>query len=188
MPGITAGVAAPAYAGIPVTHRDAASAVAFVTGHEDPGKPEAALDWEALARFPGTLIVYMGVRTLQAIADALIAAGREPSQPAAIVQRGTLPDQRVVVGTLETIASVAADADVHAPAITVFGDVAALHERLEWLAERPLRGRTVAVTRARAQASDLARRLRELGAEVVEAPVIRIAPLDPPRPSSRAMT
>ncbi len=182
VPGITAGVAAPAYAGIPVTHRDAASAVAFVTGHEDPGKPEAALDWEALARFPGTLVVYMGVRTLQAIADALIAAGREPSQPAAIVQRGTLPDQRVVVGTLETIASVAAAANVRAPAITVFGDVAVLHERLEWLAERPLRGRTVAVTRARAQASDLARRLRELGAEVVEAPVIRIAPFDLPLP------
>ena len=108
VPGITAGIAAPAYAGIPVTHRDAASAVAFVTGHEDPAKEDTALDWPALAAFPGTLVVYMGVRTLEAISQALIAGGRSPSQPAAIIERGTLPRQRVVVATLETIASVAA--------------------------------------------------------------------------------
>src|SRR4051812_28168094 len=94
VPGVTAGVAAPAYAGIPVTHRDAASAVAFVTGHEDPTKPEAALDWEALARFPGTLVLYMGVRNLAGIASQLIAAGRRPHEPAAVVERGTLPGQR----------------------------------------------------------------------------------------------
>ena len=182
VPGITAGVAAPAYAGIPVTHRDAASAVAFVTGHEDPAKEDTALDWPALAAFPGTLVVYMGVRTLEAISQALIAGGRSPTQPAAIVERGTLPRQRVVVATLATIASVAAREGIRAPAISVFGEVAALHERLDWLTARPLADRTVAVTRARAQSSGLAGRLRELGAVVVEAPAIRIAPIDGPAP------
>jgi uroporphyrinogen III methyltransferase / synthase len=187
VPGVTAGVAAPAYAGIPVTHRDAASAVAFVTGHEDPAKfgaggTESTLDWPALAAFPGTLIVYMGVRTLESISRALIAGGRSESQPAAIVERGTLPRQRVVVATLETIASVAAREGIRAPAISVFGEVAALHERLDWLGTRPLADTTVAVTRARAQSSGLARRLRELGAVVIEAPAIRIAPLDGPAP------
>ena len=182
VPGITAGIAAPAYAGIPVTHRDAASAVAFVTGHEDPAKDDTALDWPALAAFPGTLVVYMGVRTLEAISQALIAGGRSPSQPAAIVERGTLPRQRTVVATLSTIASVAAREGVRAPAISVFGEVAALHERLDWLDARPLADRTVAVTRARAQSSGLARRLRQLGAVVIEAPAIRIAPIDGPAP------
>jgi uroporphyrinogen III methyltransferase/synthase len=182
VPGITAGIAAPAYAGIPVTHRDAASAVAFVTGHEDPGKPETALDWPALAPFPGTLVVYMGVRTLEAISRALIAGGRSPSQPAAIIERGTLPRQRTVVATLSTIASVADREGIRAPAISVFGEVAALHERLDWLGARPLANRTVAVTRARAQSSGVARRLRALGAAVVEAPAIRIAPIDGPAP------
>jgi uroporphyrinogen III methyltransferase/synthase len=177
VPGVTAGVAASAYAGIPVTHRDAASAVAFVTGHEDPGKPESALDWSALAAFPGTVVVYMGVRQLPGICQRLIAAGRPPTEPAAVIERGTLPDQRVVTGELQTIAEVAAGAGVRAPAIALFGPVAALHERLDWLGARPLAGVRVAVTRARAQASGLATRLRELGAIVVEAPAIRISPL-----------
>src|SRR4051794_41764511 len=91
VPGVTAGVAAPAYAGIPVTHRDDASAVAFVTGHEDPAKPESALDWSALAAFPGTLVLYMGIRRLPEITAALVGAGRPPSQPAAVIARGTQP-------------------------------------------------------------------------------------------------
>ncbi len=182
VPGVTAGVAASAYAGIPVTHRDAASAVAFVTGHEDPAKSESVLDWAALARFPGTLVVYMGVRRLEAIAHELIAGGRPGDEPAAVIQRGTLPDQRVVTGTLETIADVAADAGVKAPAISVFGPVAALRSELAWFESRPLGGRTVAVTRARAQASGLASRLRGLGAAVVEAPAIRIQEIDGPAP------
>ena len=110
VPGVTAGVAAPAYAGIPVTHRDAASAVAFVTGHEDPAKPESALDWRALAAFPGTLVVYMGVRQLGAIAQQLQAGGRDGAQPAALIERGTFARQRAVTATLETIADVAARA------------------------------------------------------------------------------
>jgi uroporphyrinogen III methyltransferase/synthase len=178
VPGVTAGVAAPAYAGIPVTHRDAASAVAFVTGHEDPDKPESALDWDALARFPGTLVFYMGVGRLPRIAQALTDAGRAPDEPAAVVERGTLPGQRAVLATLATIADRAAAEGLRPPAITVVGTVAALRERLAWLEDRPLHGRTVAVTRARAQASGLAARLRALGAEVVEAPTIRIEPLD----------
>ncbi|HLJ02008.1 MAG TPA: uroporphyrinogen-III C-methyltransferase [Solirubrobacteraceae bacterium] len=178
VPGVTAGVAASAYAGIPVTHRDAASAVAFLTGHEDPEKPESALDWDALARFPGTLVVYMGVRQLGAIAGKLVAAGRAADEPAAIIQRGTMSGQRVVVATLATIEAEATAAGIRAPAITVVGPVAALRERLAWFENRPLAGLSVAVTRARAQASGLAAQLRELGASVLETPAIRIVPLE----------
>ena len=176
VPGVTAGVAAPAYAGIPVTHRDDASAVAFVTGHEDPEKPESALDWAALAAFPGTLVLYMGVRNLPQIAERLIAAGRPADEPVAVVERGTLPDQRTVSGTLADIAARVAEAGLRPPAITLVGPVARLRERLEWLERRPLFGRSVVVTRARAQASGLAARLAALGAQVVEAPAIRIEP------------
>ena len=104
VPGVTSGVAAPAYGGIPVTHRDRASAVALVTGHEDPAKPESAIDWPALAAFPGSLVFYMGVKQLPRIAEQLIAGGRSPQEPAAVIERGTLPGQRTVVATLETIA------------------------------------------------------------------------------------
>jgi uroporphyrinogen III methyltransferase/synthase len=176
VPGVTAGVAAAAYAGIPVTHRGRASAVALVTAHEDPGKEDEALDWAALAVFPGTLVFYMGVRTLPALTARLIAGGRPESEPAAIVSRGTFPDQRTVRGTLATIAAAAAEAQVTAPAVTVIGEVAELGPTLEWWTPGPLAGVTVAVTRARAQASELAERLRRLGAEVVEAPAIRIVP------------
>jgi uroporphyrinogen III methyltransferase/synthase len=183
VPGITAAVAASAYAGIPVTHREAASAVAFVTGHEDPGKTESALDWEALARFPGTLCVYMGVRQLEAITRRLIDGGRPESEPAAVIQSGTLPHQRVVLGTLATIDSVAVAEKVRAPAIALFGEVAALRSQLAWFESRPLAGVTVAVTRARAQSSGLAARLRGLGADAVEAPAIRIAAIEGPAPA-----
>lgn len=187
VPGVTAGVAGPAYAGIPVTHRGAASAVAFVTGHEDPGKASSDLDWDALATFPGTLVFYMGVRQLGAIAERLVAAGRDRSEPAAVVERGTLSDQRVVAGTLDTIASVARAESVRAPALIVVGSVVDLGERLGWFSPEalPLAGVSVAVTRARAQASGLADRLRGLGAAVVEAPAIRIVALDGPAPDLR---
>jgi len=177
VPGITAGVAAPAYAGIPVTHRDLASGVAFVTGHEDPAKPDSALDWPALAAFPGTLVFYMGVRALPRIAERLVAGGRAPAEPVAVVERGTLPGQRTLLATLADVAERAAAEGIRAPAVTVVGPVAALREQLAWLEARPLHGRTVAVTRARAQASALAARLRTLGATVVEAPAIRTQPL-----------
>ena len=176
VPGVTAGVAAPAYAGIPVTHRDDASAVAFVTGHEDPGKDETAIDWEALARFPGTLVLYMGMKQLGDIAARLVAAGRSADEPAAVVERGTLPGQRVATAALGEIAAAVETAGLKAPAVTVIGPVAAHREQLAWLERRPLHGKRVVVTRARAQASGLASRLRELGAEVVELPAIRIEP------------
>jgi uroporphyrinogen III methyltransferase/synthase len=183
VPGVTAGVAAPAYAGIPVTQRGMSAAAAFVTGHEDPAKPDTLLDWPALAAFPGTLVFYMGVRSLDRIAERLVAGGRPASQPVAVVQRGTFADQRTVSGTLADIAARAADAGVLAPAITVVGDVAALHGDLAWFGAGPLAGRSVAVTRARAQASPLAARLRALGASVVEAPAIRIESLDATLPN-----
>jgi uroporphyrinogen III methyltransferase/synthase len=177
VPGVTAAVAASAYAGIPLTHRDLASAVALVTAHEDPAKARSALDWEALAAFPGTLVFYMGVRQLETIAARLIAAGRAPDEAAAVIERGTLREQRVVGGRLETIARLAAAASVRAPAVTVVGAVAGLRSELAWFGagrSGPLSGRTVAVTRARAQSSGLAARLEELGAVVVEAPAIRV--------------
>jgi uroporphyrinogen III methyltransferase/synthase len=176
VPGITAGVAAPAYAGIPVTHRGDASAVAFVTGHEDPDKGETALDWEALARFPGTLVFYMGVKRLAANAAALIEAGRDPGEPAAAVERGTRAGQRTVVATLGTLAEAVEREAVRAPALIVTGPVVERRKPLAWLERRPLHGRRVVVTRARAQASGLAATLRGLGAEVVELPAIRIEP------------
>jgi uroporphyrinogen III methyltransferase / synthase len=176
VPGVTAGVAATAYAGIPVTHRDDASAVAFVTGHEDPEKEESALDWEALARFPGTLVFYMGVKRLADNAAALIAAGRDADEPAAAIERGTMDGQRTVVATLGSLAEAVEREAVKAPALIVVGPVVQRRETLAWLERRPLYGRRVVVTRARAQASGLAATLRGLGAEVVELPAIRIEP------------
>ena len=190
VPGVTAGVAAAAYAGIPVTHRGLATAVALITGHTrapDEGRSGEAdsasgddssdLDWPALAAFPGTLVFYMGIRQLPHIADSLIAAGRPAAQVAAVVEQGTLPTQRTVTATLGTIARRAHEEGVKPPSITVVGPVAELTKRLAWRTPGPLSGRTVAVTRARAQASGLARRLGELGAEVIQAPTIRIRPL-----------
>jgi uroporphyrinogen III methyltransferase/synthase len=205
VPGVTAGVAASAYAGIPVTHRGLARAVALVTGHtrEDAVQggedatggreavaggatdaDEGAVDWRALAAFPGTLVLYMGVRRLEEIARSLIDAGRPASEPAAIVEAGTLPTQRTVSATLATIAEAARREQVRAPAITVVGAVAALAEELAWLPPRPLRGLKVAVTRARTQASGLAQKLEALGAQVIQAPVIRVRQLsDPAHPT-----
>jgi uroporphyrinogen III methyltransferase / synthase len=176
VPGVTAGVGAAAYAGIPVTHRDDASAVAFVTGHEDPEKEDNALDWEALARFPGTLVFYMGIGNLDRNARALRDAGRDPDEPAAAIERGTGPGQRTVTATLSTLADAVERQRIRAPALIVVGPVVARREALAWLERRPLHGRRVVVTRARAQASGLARALRGLGAEVIELPAIRIVP------------
>jgi uroporphyrinogen III methyltransferase / synthase len=196
VPGVTAGVAALAYAGIPVTHRGLSSAVALVTGHtraedcQNTGREQAAddrregeetdLDWSALAAFPGTLVFYMGVHRLPTITKSLIGAGRSASEPAAVVEAGTLPAQRTVTGSLDTIAQAVRLKEIRPPAITVVGPVAGLAAQLSWLPPRALAGRTVAVTRARAQASGLARTLEALGARVVQAPVIRIRPLPGP--------
>jgi uroporphyrinogen III methyltransferase / synthase len=176
VPGVTSGVAAPAYAGIPVTHREDSSAVAFVAGHEDPSKDGSSVDWEALARFPGTLVLYMGVKRLPDVAARLIAAGRDPSEPAVAVERGTTPRQRTVSATLGELPQAAAEAGIGPPAIVLIGRVAARRETIAWLERRPLFGLRVLVTRARAQASGLAATLAALGADVVELPAIRVVP------------
>jgi uroporphyrinogen III methyltransferase/synthase len=180
VPGVTAGVAAPAYAGIPVTHRDDSAAGAFVTGHEDPARAADApvgLDYGALAAFPGTLVFYMAVGRLEEIARGLIEAGRDPAEPAAAVERGTLHGQRTISATLEGLPAAAEEATLRAPAIVLTGRVAARRQTIAWLEARPLHGRRVVVTRARAQASGLAATLAGLGAEVLELPAIRIEPL-----------
>ncbi len=177
VPGITAGVAASAYAGIPLTHRDDASAVAFIAGHEDPEKLGAALDWRSLAAFPGTLVFYMGLARLAENARTLIEAGRDPGEAAAAIERGTMAGQRTVVATLGTIAAAVRREAIDAPALVVLGPVVKRRAALAWVERRPLHGRRVIVTRARAQASGLAADLRDLGAEVIELPSIRIEPL-----------
>jgi uroporphyrinogen III methyltransferase / synthase len=176
VPGITSGIAAPAYAGIPVTHRNVSPAFAVVTGHEDPTKPEAQVDYDALARFPGTLLLYMGVGRLRAIADALVAAGKPSTTPVALVRWGTTPRQETVTGTLADIADTVESSGFANPAIVVVGDVVGLREKIAWYDRRPLHGVSVLVPRTRHQASNLSEALRALGGEPVEAPTIAIEP------------
>jgi len=171
VPGVTSAVAAPAYAGIPVTHRGLSTHFTVVTGHEDPAKDETATDWAALARTGGTLVILMGVGRLAEITRALIAGGRAPSTPVAAVQWGTRAEQRTIRATLATIA----DAGVESPSAIVVGEVAALD--LAWFEQRPLFGRTIVITRAREQASELRMRCEALGAHVLEVPAIEIEPL-----------
>jgi len=172
VPGITSAIAAAAYGGIPVTHRGLSTHVTIVTGHEDPAKGRTDVDWEALARAGGTLVILMGASRLGDIADRLIAGGRAPATPVAAVRNGTRADQRTVRATLATIA----DAGVRAPSAIVVGAVAALD--LAWFENRPLFGRRIVVTRAREQASELRLQLEALGAEVLELPAIRVEPVD----------
>jgi len=130
VPGITAAVAVPAYAGIPITHRNSNSMVTFVTGHEDPTKEQTNLDWELLARFDGTLVIFMGVKMLKRNCDELLKYGKDPKTPVALIERGTRPDQRVTIGTLDNIAELAVKNDVKAPALTVIEKVVDLHDIL----------------------------------------------------------
>lgn len=171
VPGVTSAIAAPAYAGIPVTHRGLSTHVTIVTGHEDPEKDGTDTDWSALARTGGTLVVLMGASNLGQIAESLMRAGRAPDTPVAAVRWGTRPEQRTIRGTLGTIASLG----VEAPSAIVVGAVAGLD--LGWFEHRPLFGRSVVVTRAREQASSLRSALEALGAEVVEMPAIAITPI-----------
>lgn len=172
VPGITSAIGAPAYAGIPVTHRGVSTHFTVVTGHEDPAKGTAAVDWEALAASGGTLVILMGAGRVGEIAARLIAGGLPPDTAVAAVRNGTRPDQQTIRATLATVT----DAGVQAPAAIVVGDVAALD--LSWFESRPLFGRAVVVTRAREQASELRHRLERLGAEVIELPAIAIERID----------
>lgn len=178
VPGVTAGIAAPAYAGIPVTHRGVATSVTFVTGHEDPAKAESQTDWAALAKAGGTIVLYMGVRSLPRIASALLRGGMSPDTPAAAVQWGTHARQRTVVATISTLAAAITREGLGAPVITVIGNVVALRNEIAWFDRKPLFGKRVVVTRASAQASGLRDALAELGADIVELPALRIEPLD----------
>jgi uroporphyrinogen III methyltransferase/synthase len=170
VPGITSAIAAPAYAGIPVTHRGVSTHFTVVTGHEDPAKDRTDVDWGALARAGGTLVILMGVGRIGEIARRLVEGGLPPETPVAAVRNGTRPDQHTVRATLASVA----DAGIKSPSAIVVGEIAALD--LAWFERRPLFGRTVVVTRAREQASVLSARLEELGAEVLELPAIEIAP------------
>jgi len=177
VPGVTSGIAAPAYAGIPITHRGISASVAFVTGHEDPSKDHPDVDWGRVANSADTLVLYMGVGRLREISSELISAGRSPGTPVAVIRWGTVPEQRTVTGTLEDIADRVAEANLRPPAITVVGEVVSLREAgLDWYERRPLFGRRVVVTRARAQAGELSGQLERLGAEVLEFPTIEIYP------------
>jgi len=186
VPGVTAGIAAPAYAGIPVTQRGMAASVVFVTGHEDPTKPDTDVDWAHLARGVGTVVFYMGVGKMADNFRRLTEHGRSPDTPAAAIEWGTYPRQRTVTGTLETLPEIAKAAKIGAPSLIVVGDVVALRETLGWWDRRPLSGRRIVVTRARAQASEFAAQLEALGAEVVQFPTIRVAPAADPEPLRRA--
>jgi len=177
VPGVTAGVAVPAYAGIPVTHRGSTSHVTLVTGHEDPTKEEAQIDWDKLASDVGTLVIYMGVKNLPQVVAQLKARGRPGDTPIALIRMGTLPRQRTVEGTLDDIVERVKEAKLGPPAITIVGDVVRLRAQLRWFEDRPLFGRRVVVTRPRAQAAQQIRLLRDLGAEVIAFPTIRIEPV-----------
>lgn len=182
VPGVTAGIAASAYAGIPVTFRDWSAAVTFATGHEDPEKPQMEIEPDRLARVPGTIVFYMGLANLAENTAALIRGGRPADQPVAVIEGGTTPAQRVVTGTLETIAGEVAAAGLKPPSLVVVGEVAARRERLAWFERRPLFGVSVVVTRPRDRVSTLARQIQHLGGTVIEMPVSRTEAVDPARP------
>ncbi len=176
LPGVTSAIAAPAYAGIPVTHRGVASSFAVITGHEDPSKEGTSIDWAHLATGVDTLVFLMGTGRLREIAQQLVEHGRPASTPAAVIEWGTLPRQRTATGTLATIADAVREAGIEPPAVTVVGEVARLREGLRWFDARPLFGKRVLVTRTRQQASELSRALAAQGAEPVELPTLEIVP------------
>lgn len=177
VPGITAAVGVSAYAGIPLTHRDFASAVTFVTGHEDIDRRTKRVEWESLARLGGTLVIYMGMAGLDAISRRLIEGGRAAGTPAAAIEWGTHARQRTVEAPLSEIAARAGEAGIGAPALVVVGEVAALRAGISWFDQLPLRGRRILVARSRAQPSRITAALRNLGAEVTEYPRLRAEPV-----------
>ncbi len=177
IPGVTAAVAVPAYAGIPLTHRGLTSTVAFVTGHEDPTKKKSDIDWASLAGI-GTLVFFMGVKNLPRITAALVEHGKAPQTPAALIRWGTTADQETLTGTLADIAARAADRGFTPPSLLVVGPVAGLRETLRWFDNRPLFGKGVVITRPEAQGESFAALLREEGARPILFPTIRIVPPD----------
>ncbi len=178
VPGVTSAVAVPAYAGIPVTHRTLASTVAFITGHEDPDKDETALEWPRFAAAEGTLVFLMGVKNLPMIVSRLLEEGKTEDTPVALVRWGTYAEQRTVVGTLRDVVERAKEADIRPPTVMVVGEVVRLREQLNWFETKPLFGKRVLVTRAKAQASELSDLIRAQGGEPIECPTIDFVPPD----------
>lgn len=176
VPGVTAAVAVPAYAGIALSHRDYTASMAFITGHERDDKDESKINWEKLSTAVGTLVFFMGVKNLAEICRQLIAHGRSEQTPVAVIRWGTTPEQKTVVGTLQNIVEQVKQAQMKPPAIIVVGEVVRLREKLNWYESRPLFGRRVVVTRAREQASGFKSQLAALGAQCIEFPTIEIQP------------
>ena len=176
VPGITAAVGATSYAGIPLTHRGVTTSVAFVTGHEKTGKMSSEIDWEGLSLGSGTVVFYMGVKNLPHIAENLLAHGRAPETPVALIRWGTRPEQEVLIGTLADIAEKARQVGFKAPAITVVGEVVNLRETLRWFDNRPLFGRSIMVTRGADQAGEFSSKLERLGARAYCCPTIELTP------------
>jgi uroporphyrinogen III methyltransferase / synthase len=187
VPGVTSAIAAPAYAGIPLTHRKFASTVAFVTGHEDPTKNKSNIDWASLAKGIGTIVFLMGVKNLPQITERLISHGMHPDTPAALIRWGTTAKQVTVTGTLDTIVELKNAADIKPPAVFIVGHVVGLREKIKWFENRPLMGRSIVVTRSREQAGELVKRLSDLGAECLECPTIRVVPPDDVKPLDKAL-
>ncbi len=186
VPGITSAIAVPAYAGIPVTHRNVSSSFTVISGSEDPSKEESQIDWQALATGSGTLVVLMGWESLPRVTEALKSHGLSADTPAALIQWGTRPDQKVVEGTLDTVLELGQEAGLEPPVVAVFGPVVALRDRVRWFDDRPLFGRRIMVTRSRAQTSAMAELLAIEGAEPVELPSIRILPVEDDGPLRQA--
>lgn len=178
VPGVTSATAAATYAGIPITHREHTASVAFLTGHEDPTKGTSNIDWSKLATGAGTIVVYMGIKNLPIIMDNLLKHGRDPKTPVAVVRWASTPEQRSVVGTVETIADIVAEANIKPPSLIIIGDVVKLKAVTDWYEKRPLFGKKIIVTRTREQASELMAGLEEYGANCVEYSTINIQPVD----------
>jgi len=176
IPGVPAGIAVPSYAGVPITYPGGGDTLTFVRGHEDEGKARASVDWDSLARLDGTIVCYAGPKQLPAILSALVSHGRPGDDSAAIVYDGTLPTQKTISGKLSDIAEITKQNDDRRPAILVVGRVVALREHLRWFDARPLFGKRILVTRPREQSLDLTERLEEMGADAIEAPMIRVVP------------
>lgn len=187
VPGITSAISVPAYAGIPLTHRDHTATVTFITGHESPLKEKSNIAWDKLATGAGTLVFLMGVGNLAQIAESLVQHGRSPDTPVAVIRRGTVAEQKTLTGTLDTIARIAEENNMKPPAIIVVGHVVGLREELNWFEKRPLFGRRIVVTRAREQASGFLAELTLLGAECFEFPTIEVVPPRSWEPLDRAI-
>ncbi|CAN2042337.1 uroporphyrinogen III methyltransferase / synthase [Candidatus Magnetomoraceae bacterium gMMP-15] len=187
VPGITSGIAAPAYAGIPLTHRNFTSTMAFITGHEDPTKKESNISWPSLAKGIGTLVFFMGVKNLPNIVKQLITHGKSSKTPIALIRWGTTARQQTISGTLENIVEKVQAAGLKPPAIIVVGKVVSLREKLKWFEKRPLWGHSIVVTRARKQASNLINKLSELGADCIECPTIEVVPPKNQEPVNEAV-